>query len=292
MWFYFALLSAFFNAIGNIARRTHGSLAQPVELSWWSMLFGMPLGIGLLLTTHRPYYTSTAFIAPMVITALINTVASVLQFRAYKLADASVISPIANLLPIFLIPTSFLMLGVLPGKGGIIGILLIVVGVYYSSVSGKHDLLHPLQQLISNRGSRSMLGAVALWSISGNLERIALRSAVPALLLVLQAAIMFICLSIILLVRPQTKRLKRGEKVIRRWGWHIAAIAVFATLSVYFQYQAVALIDPSYVLAVKRLDVLITILFAGLFLREKHILKRFEGSVIALIGVVIIFIFK
>ena len=84
------------------------------------------------------------------------------QFRAYKLSEASVISPIANLLPILLVGTSFIFLGITPKPGGFVGILLVVAGVYYSSVSGEHDVFHPLQQLVKNPGSRSMLITVRI----------------------------------------------------------------------------------------------------------------------------------
>jgi uncharacterized membrane protein len=138
-----------------------------------------------------------------------------------------------------------------------------------------------------------MFLTVVLWSIGTNFEKIALRSASPAFLMLCQGAIMFGIFSVYLLLQPQRKRLKRGEKVMKRWGWHITAISVFAYLSAFFQLQAVNLVsNPSYVLAVKRLDVLVTILMAGLFLREKHILKRFEGSLVAIAGVALIVIFK
>lgn len=292
MWFYLALLSAFFGAISNIARRTHGSLARPAELSWWSLLFGMPLGIGLVLVSNKPIYTSHAFLLPAIAAGVINTLASVLQFRAYRLSDASIVSPIANFLPILLVMTSFVMLGVAPNVGGLVGILFVVAGVYYSSVNGRHDLFHPIQQMFKNPGSRAMLGTVALWSITNNLEKISLRSASPAFLTVMQAGIMFTILSVYLLIQPRKRRLKRGEQVIKKWGWHIAAIAVFALLAAFFQMQAMALVNPSYVLSVRRLDVLFTVVFAGLFLHEKHILKRFKGAIIAVIGVAIIYLFR
>lgn len=293
MWFYLALLSAFFGACSNVARRTHGSLAQPAELLWWTGLLGFPLGVGLLLIGPRPMFTSYGFILPVVVSGVLNTVAGTLQFRAYSKADASLVTPIANLMPVLLIFTSYLAFGILPGWGGLIGIIFIVVGVYYSSVSGKHELLHPLKQLFYNKGSRAMLGTVLIWSLTTILAKIALRSATPALVMMGQLAVSLVCLSVYLLLQPYKKRLRHGEKVIHKWGWHILAISVFATLGVFFQYQAIALVaNPSYVLAVKRVDVLITILFAGFFLREKHILKRFEGSVIALIGIVIIYIYK
>src|SRR5437870_201018 len=117
MWFYFSLLSALFSGFGNIARRTHGSLASPAELSWWCFLIGLPLGFGLLLTSNQPWYTSHAFIIPMVLCCFLNSIANVLQFKAYKLAEASLVSPINNLLPLFLLATSFLFLGTAPTWG-------------------------------------------------------------------------------------------------------------------------------------------------------------------------------
>jgi drug/metabolite transporter (DMT)-like permease len=293
MWLYFALLSALLSGFANIARRTHGSLAQPAELSWWLYLFGLPLGFGMLLISNQPHFTSYAFILPMVAVSILYTAAGIFQFRAYKFADASLVSPIANFLPLFLILTSFIGLGVLPGWGGLVGIILVVFGVYYTSVSGKHALSHPLKQLLRNRGSRAMMLTVVTWSIADVLEKIALNSASPAFLILCQSAISFGLLSGYLLLQPQRKRLKRGEKVMKRWGWHIAAISVFAFLSTFFQLQSMDNVsNPSYVLAVKRIDVLVTVLFAGLFLREKHILKRFEGSLVAIAGVALIVIFK
>lgn len=292
MWFYLAVLSAFFNALGNVARRTHGSLAQPAELSWWTLLFSLPLGVALLLVSNQPHHTSNAYIAPLITAALINAVSGVLQFKAYKLSDASVVSPIANLLPILLLVTSFVMLGIVPNLAGLVGVLFVVAGVYYSSVSGKHDLFHPLQQMFKSPGSRAMLATISLWSVSTVLTKLALQSASPAYVLCLMQLIMFAVMSVYLLAKPQHKRFYRGEKILKRWGWHIAAISVFVTISVFLAMEAFSMVDPTYVISVKRLDILFTILLSGLFLHEKHIMKRFKGSVIALLGVVVIFFFQ
>ena len=119
---------------------------------------------------------------------------------------------------------------------------------------------------------------------------IALKSASPSFLLLYIQVIGWVILSVYLLCRPQRDRMKHGENVLQKWGWHIAAISLFSTSALFFQYQAMNLVDPSYVMSVKRMDVLMTVLLAGLFLHEKHILQRFRGSVIAVIGVVIILV--
>ncbi len=291
MWFYFALLSAFLNSLGNVARRTHGSLAQPAELAWWSLLFGMPLGVGLVLINHEPFFTSYDFVVPAVVGSSISCFASCMLFKAYKYGDASAVSPLTNMLPIVLVVTSFLILGVLPGWYGLLGIFLVAAGVYYSSVSGRHKLAHPMGQLMKNKGSRSMMYWVVLVSIVVVLMSVALRSASASFLLLFMQVVEFGLLSVYLLLRPQKHRLKHGENVIRKWGWHIAAISLFSTMGVFFQFQAMNLADPNYVMAVKRLDVLMTVLLAGLFLHEKHILRRFKGSALAIVGVVVILLF-
>lgn len=288
MWFYLALLSAFFNSLSNVARRTHGSLAQPAELAWWSLLLSMPLSAGLLLVSGAPYYTSTAYLAPALIASALNAYGGVLMFKAYKYGDASVISPLTNFLPVTLVVTAFIILGTVPEPMGLVGILLVVAGVYYSSVSGRHSLAHPFRKLMANKGSRAMLGWVLLMSFSAALMGLALRSASPSYLMLFIQVVEFLLLSIYLLSRPQKHRIRHGEQVMKRWGWHIAAIATFTTLAIFFQLQAMNLQDISYVLSVKRIDVLFTILLAGLFLKEKHVFKRFKGSAIALVGVVII----
>jgi drug/metabolite transporter (DMT)-like permease len=290
MWFYLALLSAFFNALSNIARRTHGSLAQPAELAWWSLLLSIPLGVGLVLVSGEPLWTSTDYILPALAAGSINAYGGILMFRAYKYGDASAVSPVGNFLPVVLVVTSFFILGTRPSPLGLAGIFLVVAGVYYSSVSGKHALLHPLRQILKNRGSRAMLTWAVLMAVSTTFVKIALDSASGTYLMLFLQLFEFGLISIYLLIRPIKNRTRHGERVLKRWGWHVAAIAVFSTMSVFFQFQAMDKVDPSYVLSVKRLDVLVTVLLAGLFLKERHILRRFKGSLLAVVGAVLLLI--
>lgn len=293
MWFYLALLSAFFNSLSEVARRTHGSLADPYELSWWTMVLSVPLGFGLLLTQqHEAVHISSQFILAIVMAGVLGLYGGVQHFRAFKYGEASAVSPVANFLPIAMLITSYFILGTIPSWQGVVGVCLTVAGVYYSGVSGRHSLCRPLRQLLTNRGSRAMLMWVAANAVASAITKIALGSASAAYVMFVMVIVQIAILSAFLLGRPKTLRMRRSERVLRRWGWHIAAIAVFGTAAVFFQFQAMKTADVSYVLAVKRLDVLMTVLLAGLFLGERHILQRFKGSMMALAGVVIIFLFS
>jgi len=124
-------------------------------LAWWSLLFSLPLTVGFVLISHERLYTSFDFVIPGGIASVLSCFGGVLLFRAYKYADASVVCPLTNLLPIAMVPTTFIFTGQLPAPLGFVGILLVVAGVYYSSVSGKHSLSHPFGQIYEEQGLAS-----------------------------------------------------------------------------------------------------------------------------------------
>jgi len=288
MWFYFAVFAAVTNAVATLARRMHGSSSRPVELAWWTQLLAIPFSAALLLTTHQRFYVNHDFLLPGIASAALCSFGCVLLFSAYKHGDASVICPLTNLVPIGLLLSSFIMFGTKPPLTGLIGILFIAFGVYYTSVSGKHSLLQPFSAVWRQRGSRAMLGCIVIWSVATNLDKIALRSTSPAFYLLFVQTITFILLSMYMFAQP-----KRREGIVwRKWWKHMVVISAFSTLSVFLQMKALSITSSSYVLAVKRLDTLIVILFAGIFLHERHILRRFKGSAIALLGVVVIYLVR
>jgi len=134
-----------------------------------------------------------------------------------------------------------------------------------------------------------MLLVVIIWSVSVNLEKIALKSTSPAFLLFYENLIGVITFAGYLSL---VKRQHSSERVVRRWWKHILVIASFSCLSVFLQLLAVRLTNSSYVLAVKRLDVLFVVCISGLFLNERHIKKRFGGAIVALSGVFLLYFVK
>lgn len=287
-WFYYALLSAVINATGILARKTHGSTARPLELAWLTELLMIPFTTMLVVIDHDNLYTSTDFIIPNLAGSVIYAFAGVLVFTAYKYGEASEISPLQTLLPLGLIVSSYIMFGTVPSLAGLAGVLMVVFGVYYTSVNAKHKLLYPFKAIWHRRGSRAMLFVILLWSVGTNLQKISLESASPAFVIFTGQLVTFLLLTMYLAVQ----RSHKPRKVWRRWKWHIIAIAGFTILAIYFQAKAIQLLgNTSYVLAVKGLSILIVIPVAAKFLHEKHAMRRFEGSVIAVAGVAVIYIF-
>ena len=286
-WFYYALLSAVINAFGILARKTHGSTARPLELAWLTELFMIPFTTALVVINHDTLYSSTAFILPTVAGSDIYAFAGVLVFTAYKYGDASEISPLQTLLPLGLIVSSFIMFGTVPTVGGLLGVLLVVFGVYYTSVNAKHKLLYPFKMIWHRRGSRAMLFVIVLWSVGTNLQQVSLETASPAFVIFFGQLVTFLLLTMYLAVQ----RKHNLKSVWRHWKWHILVIAGFTIMAIYFQAKAIQLLgNTSYVLSVKGLSILIVIPIAAKLLHEKHAMRRFAGAAIAVSGVAIIYI--
>src|SRR5579875_1790969 len=125
MWLYFALLSALTNAVGTIARKTHGSTARPAEIAWWSEAIMVPCSLALVLANHQKLFKNHEFVLPTLAASVIYCFATIFLLIAYKYGQTSVVTPLSNLLPVGLLVASFLMFGTIPPLSGVIGVLLV-----------------------------------------------------------------------------------------------------------------------------------------------------------------------
>lgn len=86
------------------------------------------------------FWQATAFAIPCDIVALL------LYMRALKVSPMSLTVPFLALTPVFMLFTSFLLLGELPSSLGLTGILLIAAGAYLLNVhTSKRGLWQPLR---------------------------------------------------------------------------------------------------------------------------------------------------
>lgn len=83
-----------------------------------------------------------------------NTPAAVLSYRALQTTEISLAVPMIAFTPLFLIVTSAVMLGEVPGAFGLIRIASIAAGAYVLAMAGKPArLLDPLRQMRSEAGA-------------------------------------------------------------------------------------------------------------------------------------------
>lgn len=76
-----------------------------------------------------------------------------LYSKAIKVSPFSLTILFLSLTPVFLIVTSFLILGDLPDRSGLIGIFLIACGMYLLNLPyGQKEILAPLRSIVKEKG--------------------------------------------------------------------------------------------------------------------------------------------
>jgi drug/metabolite transporter (DMT)-like permease len=285
-WYVLAIISAFFEAlyytlIKKLVRKEDiRVIASGVFLTGAVILFSASLVRGIP-------EIGTQFYSSVFVTGILNVFAVVLYFRALKKTDISLSLPMLSFTPLFLIVTSFLILGELPSYVGGMGILLIVSGSYVINMSTDHkELFYPIQQILRNNGVLDMLGVAFIFSISANYNKIAVLNSDP----ILSSAGIFLVTAVPFLVYAKTT----GENIIRShkkvWGWVLATGLVISLTAVLINIALTMQIVP-YVISLKRLAVLFAVIFGGVIFHEKHIARRLIGTLIMLAGAIIIVLY-
>src|SRR3989344_5270685 len=171
LWFILSLIGAVFDACyyAFIKKYVKGQ-------NDYVLASGMFLGGGIILFLLTAFdgipSIQPGFTQALIGTVLINIVATILYFNALHMTDLSLCTPMLSFSPIFLIFTSFFMLGELPTRYGMGGIALIVIGTYILNTTNNHtSMLDPLREIVKNKGVMYMLLVTFLFSFTSNFDK-------------------------------------------------------------------------------------------------------------------------
>jgi len=210
----------------------------------------------------------------------INIVSYLFYFRAFRLADASLVAPLVLLTPLLMLVTSPLMLGESVPPAGVIGVVFTVVGVGLLDAGDTPGRRLNFTTFLRNPGARAMLTTAALWSVGANIDRLGVQASTPLLWItgVTDAIALFaLCYWLASPRRPTRLRALRPAFLAG------AAMSVGNTA----QMWALTILFAPYVIAIKRLSALFTVLASGRLLSE-NVGGRLPGAALMLAGAVII----
>jgi len=296
LWFAFALIGALCQAVYGLLVKILLRTIRPYPLAGFSFLSGSlvlffvsflsgipPLGPGLL--------------PAVAVTVGINLIATVLFYRALATTDLSLCIPMLAFTPVFLILTSFLILGELPSPAGVMGILLVTAGAYLLNLEyrdGKPcNLKAPFENFVTHRGLQIMLLVAFLYSISVNYDKQVVAESDP----IFGSAVVLLLLGIAFLLlaigsgsglyasgsdpEDSSRPSSRQVLVFPVFGFILAFEAI--TINVAYTMAIVP-----YVITVKRLAVFFSVLFGGLLLGERQLAGRMMGAGVMIAGAVVI----
>lgn len=235
---------------------------------------------------------------------ILNVLGTTLTFRAISSSDISLAIPMLSFTPLFLVGTAFLLLGELPSAAGALGIVIIVTGSYILNTAAEQTrITDPFRAVFTHRGVLSMLVVAFLYSVAVNFDK----------MVVLETnaffgpGIVFLLLgisfgTIALFARrgllPQTLRPpvppigEPGTSPDMRYllgaavltGLLITAEAV--CINTAYRIQIVP-----YIIAIKRMSIILVVLYGTLIFKEKEILRRLAGAGLMVSGAILILAF-
>ena len=310
LWILLALTGAVANAAYYIIIKKYIGILSPQVLTG----AGFSLG-GLLLLAFCAYrgipFTGPDFYYAIIITTVLNIISLRLIFSALGSTDLSLSVPMLSFTPVFLIGTSYILLHELPSLLGVAGICIIVAGSYVLNISEQHEhLADPVRSMIRNRGSWYMLIVAFLFAVSINFDKIVLINSDPVFGIALTVLLIglsfllavafriFVCRRDMLPGNPSGSSVPadvtNGENHSRSLpGTAVYAVPVLligsfvaveaASINTAFTLQIVP-----YVIAIKRMSIIITVLYGTIIFSETEVMKRLAGALLMVSGAVLI----
>lgn len=248
------------------------------KIGFWSSLFSVLILAPFLSYTGTPVIW-WAFFKALIISGTINVTATILLLKAYKMTDISLASPLSSLTPIFLIFVSPVLLGEYLNIYGYVWILFSVIWSYILHMTeSEKGFFKPFQLLFTNRGSQYMIFVAFLWSISNIYDKIwAQNSSSLWWLIAIKGANMGVFFLFLIF--------QKKEFEIRKKVFPLFLLSFIGTIGLFFQMEALLLMPVLYVVSIKRLSSVFSVLWGMIFLKEKHIKYRLLGSLIMFIWV-------
>jgi len=286
-WLLLALVSAATLAAADVATKYFFRGRQGWELV--VIRLAVP-GVFLLpvVFAHPLPAVPPVFWAWMAVLVPLEIVGMLLYLVAIRDAPLYLTLPYVAFTPVFNVVGGYVLLGEQVTLKGFAGVLLVVLGAYLLNLDG-HKLRAaggwsaPLRAIAYERGSRLMLAAAAIYSVTSVGSKQAMSYATPESF----GPFYFVLIGILvaaasLLYHP------RRLRVLARGPGALAVIGALSAIMVVTHFLGIALVQVAYFIAVKRTSLLFGIALGAALLGERVTPRHVIAGSIMLGGVLLI----
>lgn len=280
-WWGYALLCAFCLATADALCKKALEDTDELLVAWVRVGLCVPFLIGAAAPIEIPSLDAT-FWRALACALPIEIAAFLLYIRALKVSPLSLTVPYLSLTPVFLIGTSYVLLGECPDKSGVAGIMLISVGAYVLNIQeGKGWFWWaPLRSIFEERGSILMIIVAFLYSITSSLGKTMVLHSSPMF-----AGVFYTTVLAVVITPWAAPRIGRVQAWSAGKTTTLLLMGLFYALMIVFHYQALARVEVALMIAVKRTSLIFGVLYGTVVFKERSCWTRLAGSVIMVCGV-------
>lgn len=284
MWYLYALTFAVASSFAAIiAKRGMRSLNE-YQYLWLSGLFTIPFLLLIILYFYQIPSVDNVYILAVSGSIFLDIFAAIFAYRAIKIAEVSLVAPMAAFNPVFTALISWFVLHeVIQGKG-ILGILLICIGAYLLQVSKLNkDWLGPIKTLLNNQAVRLSLLAYFIWAVTPIFQKIAIAHTDPQVPPFVSLTGLVVTNIVFGIIAFKKTPLHFGQ--VREIMPLLLIVGVLAGVGQAAAFMAFSLTNLGYATAIFKLSMVFTVILGWLFFKEKNIKDRLLGSLVMLFGV-------
>ncbi len=287
LWFFLAFATAFFSATESALVKRWFSDLPAMEMACFSLAYSLPFFALALALIPKPtldpaFWPSMAYIVPL------NASGFLLTIMAIKRSPLSLTMPFFSLTPAIVLGTGFLFLGEVPSPIGAAGVLALAAGGYVLNLNLARpaDVLGPFRAIARERGSLYVILAATVYGFTAALGKVLIQQSAP----LYAASTFFLVHNAGLLALLFATRLARPSILLTRPR---AGVVVGATMfcHIFCHYASVALVAVAYMIAIKRLNGLISVIYGGVLFKETNMRFRLAGAALMSAGAAVIALF-
>ncbi|MES2623572.1 MAG: DMT family transporter [Patescibacteria group bacterium] len=288
MWLTFALISVFFVSTSALLEKKALTKEHALEFSATLSVYSFLLSVPLFLVFNTGTYTIP--VVPLCIIALVAVIgaaAFVLVMTSFRHMEVSEISPFIAVGPAVTGLFGFIFLGELLTSVQVLGMVVIVLGIYFLELKSPKDMFSPFKAIYKNIYIHYILLSLVLYAICDVLGKYALTAYDISPIQYLFYFQMF--LAIFFLAWIHIKK-RHGIAIhISKENAGLICIIALLTLSHRFTHiSAMQLTSIGIAVAIHRSSTLITTLVGGKIYKEGHLIHKGIAAVAVICGVVLI----
>jgi drug/metabolite transporter (DMT)-like permease len=289
LWVFLALLSAFSLSTSDALTKKALSIHNEYLIAWLRLLWSIPLLLLSLFLTPLPQLDKSFYIAFFAAIPL-EIIAFLWYVKALKISPLNLTLPFLSLTPVFLIFIPYILIDERITFVGGLGILLIAIGSYVLNIKEfKKGLFEPFFAISKEKGSLLMIGVAFIYSITSTLGKIAIEHSSPIFF-----GATYFCAVLFFLTPIAIYKGKEEIGMVFSNGAFKKSIlpGIFQSIMIISHMLSLGLTKVAYMISVKRLSLLIGLVYGHIFFKEPNFRERLIGSTIMLIGFLLIVLYR
>ena len=291
MWIVLALIAAVASAgTSLLLKRAVGQAGVVVSTVAFRVVGGVILAIASAAAGSWPATTPTFWRAFAIV--IPNEIGGMLCLSlALRIGEVSAVQPIMGFIPLLTMAGGMLFLDETPSAPAVVGILLVVAGLYFVGLPKGGSPMAPIRAFATSRASWIALLATLFWTVTSLTHKVGIAEvgAMPwATALTLGSAV---ALALALPFMARTTNGVGWPREAGSWMRVVALTGVCFAAQQYGLHNALRLSQAGYVMAVVSTSILLATAVGVLVLREQGGAHRITGALLVSSGVALIAVF-